>query len=64
MTFATVAPTTSRTVPPKNSRQLAKQLVQDLQDQICQGLEEIDGVAQFQKDNWQRPGGGGGANPV
>ncbi|NEO83537.1 MAG: oxygen-dependent coproporphyrinogen oxidase [Spirulina sp. SIO3F2] len=53
-----------RAVPPENSRQLAKQLVQELQDQICQGLEEIDGEAKFQHDNWQRPGGGGGQSRV
>ena len=35
-----------------------------LQDSICQGLEEEDGGAQFQEDVWQRPGGGGGRTRV
>jgi coproporphyrinogen III oxidase len=35
-----------------------------LQDSICQGLEEEDGGAQFQEDAWERPGGGGGRTRV
>jgi len=31
-----------------------------LQDQICQGLESLDGQGKFIEDQWQRPGGGGG----
>ena len=49
---------------PHDSRQRAKQLVMDLQDSICQGLEELDGEASFQEDNWQRPEGGGGRTRV
>ena len=32
----------------------------DLQDRICQSLEEADGVGTFREDAWERPGGGGG----
>ncbi|MBD2755745.1 oxygen-dependent coproporphyrinogen oxidase [Spirosoma validum] len=37
----------------------------DLQDRICQALEEADGAGQisntrFREDSWERPGGGGG----
>lgn len=37
----------------------------DLQDRICQSLEEADSVGQplatrFREDTWERPGGGGG----
>ncbi|MGB0562195.1 MAG: oxygen-dependent coproporphyrinogen oxidase [Spirulinaceae cyanobacterium] len=53
-----------RSTPPADSRQQAKQLVQGLQDQICQGLEALDGQAKFQQDDWQRPGGGGGQSRV
>ncbi len=34
-----------------------------LQSRICEKLEEIDG-GQFQLDEWQRPGGGGGRSRV
>ncbi len=63
---ATASPTDAAVspLPPANSRQLAKQFVQELQDQICQGLEELDGEARFQLDDWSRPGGGGGQSRV
>lgn len=35
-----------------------------LQDRICHGLEELDGLAAFQQDLWTRPGGGGGRTRV
>ncbi len=45
-----------------------KQSIQDwfksLQDQICQSLEQADGKAKFQEDQWERPGGGGGRSRV
>ncbi|MHA8050120.1 oxygen-dependent coproporphyrinogen oxidase [Aquirufa sp. ROCK-SH2] len=31
-----------------------------LQDQICEGIEEVDGGALFKEDNWKRKEGGGG----
>ena len=34
--------------------------VKQLQNQICQAIEEVDGKATFIEDSWQRPGGGGG----
>jgi coproporphyrinogen III oxidase len=40
------------------------QYIQNLQDQICKGLEDIDGVAQFREDIWTRPEGGGGRTRV
>ncbi|MDJ0678358.1 MAG: oxygen-dependent coproporphyrinogen oxidase [Xenococcaceae cyanobacterium MO_167.B52] len=51
-------------LPPTDSRDRAKQLVQELQDNICQGLERLDGEAKFQEDNWQRAEGGGGRTRV
>ena len=33
---------------------------QSLQDSICTGLEELDGVATFKEDQWVREEGGGG----
>ena len=38
--------------------------IQTLQDQICKGLEELDGVAKFREDLWDRPEGGGGRTRV
>ena len=36
----------------------------NLQDDICQQLEAIDGQGKFQQDLWERPGGGGGRTRV
>lgn len=35
-----------------------------LQDLICHTLEQIDGTARFQEDNWERTEGGGGRSRV
>jgi coproporphyrinogen III oxidase len=35
-----------------------------IQDEICSGLESLDGKAKFQEDAWERPGGGGGRTRV
>ena len=40
------------------------QYIQNLQDQICKGLEDIDGVPKFREDIWERPEGGGGRTRV
>lgn len=38
--------------------------IHDLQDRICQRLEEVDGQAKFVEDRWERDGGGGGKTRV
>jgi len=38
--------------------------IKNLQDEICSALEEVDGVAGFQEDVWERDGGGGGRTRV
>jgi len=38
--------------------------IHELQDGICQALEDIDGQAKFITDEWQREGGGGGITRV
>jgi coproporphyrinogen III oxidase/REP element-mobilizing transposase RayT len=38
--------------------------IQELQDTISSKLEDIDGKAEFQEDNWKRPEGGGGRTRV
>ena len=35
-----------------------------LQDDICQGLSELNGGIPFHEDNWQRPEGGGGRTRI
>ena len=41
-----------------------KQYLLQLQDNICQGLADVDGKEQFQEDTWQRDAGGGGRSRV
>ncbi len=50
--------------PPSNSRERARELVLDLQDDICKGLEAIDGLGKFKEESWDRPEGGGGRSRV
>ena len=38
--------------------------VQHLQDEICAGLEGVDGTARFREDRWERAEGGGGRTRV
>lgn len=38
--------------------------IQELQDSITAKLEEVDGLATFKEDLWERPGGGGGRTRV
>lgn len=38
--------------------------MQGLQDEICSGLEELDGKASFEEDIWTREDGGGGRSRV
>lgn len=37
---------------------------ENLQDEICAGLEDLDGKATFHQDKWERVGGGGGKTRV
>lgn len=36
----------------------------EIQNQICQGLQTLDGIAVFEEENWIRTGGGGGCTRV
>jgi coproporphyrinogen III oxidase len=38
--------------------------LRDLHNRICTAIEAVDGQATFQRDAWQRPGGGGGESRV
>lgn len=37
---------------------------QEIQDEICMGLESLDGLAVFEEERWDREGGGGGRTRV
>lgn len=41
-----------------------KAFLLQLQDDICAGLEQADGVGRFAEDSWTRPEGGGGRSRV
>ncbi len=38
--------------------------IRELQDEICDDLEQLDGKARFRHDDWEREGGGGGHTRV
>lgn len=64
MTAFSTSEAATQTLPPSDSRQRVSQLLKDLQDQICQGLEQLDGQATFREDSWEREEGGGGRSRV
>ena len=45
-------------------KQQFTQYIENLQNEICSALEEIDGKAKFREDLWERDGGGGGRTRV
>lgn len=51
-------------MPPSDSRERVSQWMKSLQENICKGLEEADGLGQFQQDSWERAEGGGGRSRV
>ena len=63
-TFKNVTDNHKSATPPKDSRQRISQFMQQLQAEICTGLEKLDGKSTFQEDSWQRPEGGGGRSRV
>ncbi|BCL35529.1 oxygen-dependent coproporphyrinogen oxidase [Nostoc sp. MS1] len=60
----TVLPTSPTNNIPQDSRQRVQQFMQNLQDEICTALEQLDGEARFHQDYWQREGGGEGRTRV
>ena len=50
--------------PPQNSREKTKNLLLNLQDKICNGLEDADGKEKFLEETWERKEGGGGRSRV
>lgn len=64
MTVTTDKSQTNAPVPPADSQTKVSHFMKSIQDEICQGLEELDGGAKFQEDSWERPEGGGGRTRV
>jgi coproporphyrinogen III oxidase len=64
MNMATTQTTPKTSVPPENAKTRVSQFMQTLQDEICTGLEALDGKGKFQEDSWQREEGGGGRSRV
>ncbi|GFZ97847.1 oxygen-dependent coproporphyrinogen oxidase [Okeania sp. KiyG1] len=56
--------TTSLSLSMSSTQGRVSKFMQDLQDEICQGLEQLDGIGKFKEDSWERPGGGGGRSRV
>ncbi|ARV58990.1 coproporphyrinogen III oxidase [Nostocales cyanobacterium HT-58-2] len=63
-TISTPKTTPSKSLPPVDAKVRVSQFMRQLQDEICQVLEQLDGVGTFQEDEWQRPEGGGGRSRV
>jgi len=65
MTTATISETnTFNSLPPSDSRTRVSQFMKQIQDEICAGLTELDGVETFREDSWEREEGGGGRSRV
>ncbi|NDJ19736.1 oxygen-dependent coproporphyrinogen oxidase [Myxacorys almedinensis] len=62
--FSTSEKTTSQALPPSDSRDRVSHWLKSFQDNVCQGLEAVDGAGKFQEDSWERPEGGGGRSRV
>ena len=50
--------------PAQHSREKAKTILLQLQEKICEGLENSDGKGKFQEESWDREEGGGGRSRV
>ncbi len=51
-------------LPPSDSRERVSQWLKSFQDNVCKGLEKVDGGGTFKQDSWEREEGGGGRSRV
>ncbi len=51
-------------LPPADAKTRVRDFVKELQDGICNKLEEVDGISKFKEDLWEREEGGGGRTRV
>ncbi|HCF28038.1 MAG TPA: oxygen-dependent coproporphyrinogen oxidase [Cyanobacteria bacterium UBA11049] len=59
-TAATSQTPSSQSLPPDDAKDQVSQLMKQMQNKICQALEQLDRVGKFQQDEWEREEGGGG----
>ena len=52
------------TTPAKPLRERVQAWVEETQDELITALERLDGKRSFERDEWQRDGGGGGLTAV
>ncbi|RAQ39372.1 coproporphyrinogen III oxidase, partial [Arthrospira sp. O9.13F] len=65
MTVSTASDTAIvQSPPPADSRERVSKWMKQIQDEICAGLEALDGAKTFVEDAWERPEGGGGRTRV
>ncbi|MBS0015569.1 MAG: oxygen-dependent coproporphyrinogen oxidase [Arthrospira sp. SH-MAG29] len=65
MTVSTASDTAIvQSPPPADSRERVSHWMKQIQDEICAGLEGLDGAKTFVEDAWERPEGGGGRTRV
>jgi len=50
--------------PDQADAEAVEQYLLDLQDRLCQALEQEDSVGRFREDAWTRPSGGGGRSRI
>jgi coproporphyrinogen III oxidase len=62
--FSTSETTTENSLPAVESKARVCNFMRELQDDICQRLEQVDGVGKFKEDSWEREEGGGGRSRV
>ncbi|MBL1209184.1 oxygen-dependent coproporphyrinogen oxidase [Geminocystis sp. GBBB08] len=62
--MTTTETTLKTSLPPEDAKTRVSQFMQTLQDEICAGLETLDGKGKFKEDSWQREEGGGGRSRV
>lgn len=48
----------------ENFKEHVAETYKTIQDEICQGLERLDGRSQFEEELWSREGGGGGRTRI
>ena len=63
-TTSTPQTTPPKSLPPVDAKARVSKLMQQLQDEICQVLQHLDGIGKFQEDKWERIEGGGGRSRI
>lgn len=64
MTASVTTKTDTASFTPSEKSKKVSQFMRKLQEDICEGLEKLDGKETFKEDSWDRPGGGGGRSRV